>query len=142
MTDETLEFLQECKKAGYERVTIFIADERLPISVKIRKDNTGLELDDDGINSKGQYCPKNGRMSHYWGHGTDSFPFKVVCASPERKGPHPQYRHKDKWPAIWGIVKRLDLNHYGGGNLDGHDIGAHAVPLLDAGYYVLSEIKE
>ena len=99
-------------EAGYEKVTIFVADERLPLSVHIQKGSTGT----------------------YWGQGTASFPFKVVCGAPEQRGPH------YKWggngcPKMWSIVKKLGLNPKGGGSGDGHDIHPVRCPDLKAGYY-------
>ena len=139
ITERTTEFLNECKKAGYEKITIFIADERVPCSVFLRKFNTGWNIDEDGINEHGRFVPKKGYVAGWWGKGNRDDPFKVVCGHPEKIGPHPQYKTLN-WPAIWGIVKRLGLNHGGGGHCDGHDVNDIAVEELTAGFYDLAEM--
>lgn len=123
ITEKTDEFLQACKEAGYERVTIFVHDKRVPDSVLIKK----------------------GSVGDYWGYclpgGLQKTKFKVVCGSPARKGPHPTLKGVN-WPAMWGIVRRLGLNSHGGGNRDGHDVNdvySNTDPLT-AGYYDLAEL--
>ena len=125
ITEKTEEFLQACKEAGYERVTIFIADKRVPDSVRIKKGSGGS----------------------YWGFGPpDSLvnpKFKIVCGAPGRTGPHPQLKG-NIWPAMWGIVKRIELNSHGNGSGDGHDVGelySKYTPLT-AGYYDLAELVQ
>lgn len=123
VTEKTTEFLQACKEAGYERVTIFISDKRVPDSVLINKGSIGA----------------------YWGYGLPGSvvnpKFKVVCGSPAITGPHPTLGG-GIWPAMWGIVKRLGLNSCGGGNRDGHDVNKlySATTPLTAGYYDLAEV--
>ena len=118
MNEKTKEFLLACKEAGYERVTIFMEDKRVPCSVQIRK----------------------GSMGAYWGTGTIGSPFKVVCGAPERLGRHYAYAG-ETWPQMWSIVKRLELNEGGAGSRDGHDIAKSKLGLLTAGYYDLSELN-
>lgn len=36
MEDRTQGFLSKCKEAGYERVTIYIRDKRIPFTMKIK----------------------------------------------------------------------------------------------------------
>ena len=115
MTETTQEFLAECKKAGYERIAIFIKDERVPASML--------------------YSPKYQRKS------TQSPLGVVVSADPPRKGPHPGYKTKDRYPAIWGIVKRLSLNPSGAGFDQNHHIADSLTILLTPGYYDLSELN-
>ncbi len=62
MTEKTREFLLACKEAGYERVTIFIHDKRVPCSVQIRKGSTGWDADEDGISAMCR-CAGCGRMA-------------------------------------------------------------------------------
>ena len=49
ITEKTREFLLACKEAGYERVTIFVHDKRVPCSVRLRKGSTGWDADEDGL---------------------------------------------------------------------------------------------
>ena len=114
MENRTQEFLDECKDAGYERVTIYIADKRVPYSVKIKKQSNG----------------------GYWGYGTATNPFRVVCGWPEQTGEHPTLPGNG-WPKMWGIVKNLKLNFGGGGSGDAHDIGLSQIHMLTEGYYDL-----
>jgi len=124
MNERTKQLLLECKKAGYERVTIFIADKRVPDSVKIEKESTNRE---------------------YWGFGTREHPHKIVCGSPDVSGDCPglpttkQDGTPHTWPAMWGVVKRSSDLRGGAGKLNGHSI--KNTSLLDAGYYDLSEIE-
>lgn len=115
VTEKTQEFLEACRAVGYERVTIFVADKRVPDSVLIKKESEG----------------------GYWGRGGPGSPYKVVCGAPARTGPHPMLGG-DNWPAMWGVVRRLGLNSRGGGNRDAHDICETS--LLTAGYYDLAEL--
>jgi hypothetical protein len=125
MSDRTQEFLKKCKDAGYEKVTIFVSDNRVPISKKIEKESNGT----------------------YWGRSfvpPPEPPFKVVCGCPERLGKCPGLP-RNIWPKMWAIVKELGLTaglSFGGfGSGDSHDINPVFVPDLKAGYYDLSEIK-
>ena len=126
-TEKTEEFLQACKEAGYERVTIFVADKRVPDSVRIKKGSC--------TNGPGWY----------WGTGAPTGPFRVVCGAPEQRGVHATLKNVDGqpkmgWPKMWEIVHRLDLHNRGAGSGDGHDVLCPA--LLTAGYYDLSELAE
>ncbi len=117
ITEKTEEFLQACKEAGYERVTIFIHDKRVPDSVRIKKESVS---------------------GSYWGSGTKDRPFCVVCAAPPQREVNPNSRSKRKiWPKMWSIVKRTGLHYTGAGNGDAHNI--LCPDSLTAGYYDLSE---
>lgn len=153
MTEKTQEFLTECKEAGYEKVTIFIHDKRLPLSCERRKANTGRDPDDDGMyeNSFGEklFATKDGNLGVWWGTagGTranpdGSPPFgKVVCAEPARRSQIPDHKEGKTWPAIWGIVRRIGLNSGGAGHSDAIDVNRSATHLLTPGYYDLSELN-
>lgn len=146
VTEKTEEFLQACKEAGYERVTIFVHDKRVPDSCMIRKSSTGWGADEDGMreNQKTgemEFAPNHKVISchgTYWGLGRDNRPFKVVCGTPHQKGEHPAFGGTG-WPKMWGIVKRLGLHNRGAGHGDGHDV--RCTDLLTAGYYDLSELN-
>lgn len=149
MTEKTREFLLACKEAGYERVTIFIHDKRVPCSVQIRKGSTGWDADEDGMvefegrngPEKRFVCKQGGYPGAYWGLGNvGTTPLKVVCGFPERLGTHPRYSG-NVWPQMWRIVKELDLNQRGAGSRDGHDIRPELCHLLTAGYYDLAELN-
>ena len=150
ITEKTEEFLQACKEAGYERVTIFVHDERVPDSVAIRKGSTGWDADEDGMSLRPdedtpRFTPKytKGYGGDYWGIAPAGVPFspkfKVVCGAPEQRGPHPTLPGNN-WPKMWGIVRRLKLNAWGGGSGDGHDIQTPS--LLTTGYYDLAELVQ
>lgn len=152
ITEKTEEFLQACKKAGYERITIFVHDKRVPDSVRIRKGSTGWGPDEDGMRlNKHTHLmqfypnPKITGSCHgaYWGLGTRDDPFRVVCGAPEQRGAHATLRHtngqpKMGWPKMWEIVHRLGLHKGGAGSGDGHDI--YCPSALTAGYYDLAEL--
>lgn len=88
MNEETREFLLECKKAGYEFVTICVEDERVPISKQLEK------LGDRKLHN----IPSNGG---YWGVESLNSKPNVVCAAPNRRD--------SGRPAIWGICERSSL---------------------------------
>ncbi len=152
ITEKTEEFLQACKEAGYERVTIFIHDKRVPDSVVIRKGSTGWDADEDGMRlnpdtSLMQFYPNpditGSCHGFYWGLGTRENPFRVVCGAPEQRGPYPTLQDsngqpKTGCPKMWEIVHRLGLHYRGAGSGDGHDVETPS--LLTAGYYDLSEL--
>ena len=121
ITEKTEEFLQACKEAGYERVTIFVTDKRVPDSVRIKK---------------GSCVPGAG---FYWGWGTKEDPYRVVCGAPKQRGPHHSLPGNN-WPKMWEIVHRLDLHNRGAGSGDGHDV--LCTDILTAGYYDLAELVE
>lgn len=112
--NKTKEFLKKCKEAGYERITIFIRDKRIPATMEIK----------DGA---------------YWGEIANAPP-KVICGHPPQRGTHPDLPG-DKWPKMWGIVKEFGLTaglSFGGFGLgDAHDIHPALCGLLTAGYYDL-----
>ena len=118
ITEKTGEFLQACKEAGYERVTIFVADKRVPDSVRIKGESVS---------------------GSYWGNGTKDGPFCVVCAAPQQRGSHP-HLPGNNWPKMWHIVKRTGLHPTGAGNGDAHNVLCPAS--LTAGYYDLAELVQ
>ena len=146
ITEKTEEFLRACKEAGYERVTIFVHDKRVPDSCMIRKSSTGWDDEEDGMRE----TLSTGKMEFhlnpeiintvgtYWGLGRRDFPFKVVCGAPPQRGSHPTLKTNGLWPKMWGIVKELGLHNAGAGHGDGHDVLCPAV--LTAGYYDLAEL--
>lgn len=159
ITKRTKELLLECKDAGYERITIFVHDKRVPDSVQIRKGSTGWNVDEDGIfedNSGGKYFrPKKTEGGYpwhglYWGLGTRNMPFKIICGAPNVSGDCiglPKTRIDGtpcEWPAMWGIIKGSELAHSHGscGSGNGHEINDCCCGLLTAGYYDLSEIEQ
>lgn len=106
--EETIKFLSACKKAGYERITIGVADKRVPISVKIKKESRG----------------------GYWG-GILNVPTKVVCGWPEQlKNGRPKI-----WSIVktCGLTAGLRLN--GCGSADSHEVRQGHT--LIRGYYDL-----
>ena len=123
MEDRTQEFLKACKDAGYERVTIYIKDERVPQTMKIKD---GRWFGKWFIDDKGE---RKELMTH-----------KVVCGFPERIGEHPTLLGNG-WPLMWSIVKQFFQNSYGGGCGDAHDIHPSLVGMLKAGYYDLAELN-
>jgi hypothetical protein len=145
MLEKTKELLRACKKAGYERVTIFVADKRVPDSARIRKTSTGWDIDEDGMflnenTDEMKFCPKKTPGSlhgQYWGTGGRTTPFKVICAAPalfgECKG-----KRGAKWPKIWDIARSLGLSS-GPGN--GQGIAVDSSSVLNEGYYDLSELE-
>ncbi len=116
ITEKTEELLQACKEAGYERVTVFVADKRVPDSVRIKKES---------------------HRGSYWGTGTGNEPFRIVCAAPPQRGPH-HHLPGNNWPKMWSIVKRTGLHPSGAGNGDAHNV--LCPDSLTAGYYDLAEL--
>ncbi len=122
MTDKTKKLLLECKKAGYEFVTVLCRDQRVPLSKKIK--------------------------SGFWFGNQPTIagptPTKVICASPERLGKHYKFSGED-WPKMWSIVKKLGLTNgiafdgYGLG--DAHDIHPVFIDSLTSGCYDLAILK-
>lgn len=139
VTGKTQEFLKACRKAGYERVTIFIHDIRVPDSCMIRKASTGWAADEDGLRKN----PDTGKIvfapNHkvvnckgtYWGWGRGFNPFKIVCGAPNKLSSNGK-------PAMWNIVSTIDLHNAGAGHGNGHDVLCPAS--LTAGYYDLAEL--
>ncbi len=37
LSEKTIELLRECKKVGYGTVTVLVRDEKVPVSVKIKR---------------------------------------------------------------------------------------------------------
>ncbi len=116
ITEKTQEFLEACKEAGYERVTIFVHDKRVPESVRIKKESA---------------------CGSYWGNGKRGDPFRVVCAAPPQRGAH-HHLPGVGWPKMWDIVKRTGLHPTGAGNGDAHNVLCPET--LTAGYYDLAEV--
>lgn len=118
--NKTKEFLKKCKEAGYEKVTIFIRDKRVPFTTKI-KDGEWF----------GQYRKlEDGTVIEQYKH-------KVVCGCPPQRGSHPELPG-GSWPKMWAIVKELGLSvGRGGGFGDSHDIHPDLCGLLTPGYYEL-----
>lgn len=145
ITEKTAEFLQACKEAGYERITIFVHNKRVPDSCMIREASTGWKADEDGLHEH----PDTGKMvfgvrkrpgacfGSYWGIGNRDDPFKVVCGAPAQSSIDPRLSGKKTCPAMWEIVHRLGLHSRGAGHGEGHDVLCPAV--LTAGYYDLAE---
>lgn len=121
MNERTRELLLECKKAGYEFVTIGVVDKRVPISQQIEK--TGDK----------RYGPHE-CTGAYWGE-TASFPPRVVCAAPNRRD--------SGRPAIWDICEKspltAGLQYRGCGCGESHEIMSNH--RLDCGCYVLAELN-
>jgi hypothetical protein len=128
MNESTKEFLTECKKAGYKHITIGIQDKRVPSSMKVEK---------QGDRKYGKF-PSGG---DYWNEeknddGKIIRHASVVCGEPKiRLDSSPSI------PAIWGIVKKLNLTSMlvfgGAGNGETHNINqSHN---LEIGYYNLED---
>ncbi len=119
MTNETKSLLEECKKADYEFVAIFVRDKRVPRTMTIKAGEG------------------------WFGWGTGRSPYKVVAAFPEKRCKHFAYK-KGLWPAMWSIVKEQGLTagmSFGGGGLgDAHNVNKVAQETLTAGCYDLSEL--
>lgn len=115
---KTKELLERCRQVGYEKVTIFIEDARVPASKKIKKVDR-----------------RPGHICHgtYWG-GVQCIPKKMICA-------HPKQRDDKGFPKIWPIVKDCGLTvglYMGGfGCGEAHDINQHFCVNLTEGYYEL-----
>ena len=115
ITEKTEEFLLACKDAGYEKVTIFVHDKRVPDSCMIRKTSTGWDADEDGMwlnpeTDEMEFRAKPGVPGScwgtYWGLGKRNQPFKVVCGYPQQRCAHPTLEGKEG-PAMWKIVYDL-----------------------------------
>ncbi len=128
MTEKTRELLLAMKAAGYEHATVFVDDNRVPDSVRIRKGSIGF----------------------YWGHGSPwnakagtGSPFKVICGAPAVRvdcGPDADYGHPTQ-PAVRAVLKQMELaGRHTGVSGDGHDIDPIHCDKLTAGYYSLSEV--
>ena len=120
MNEKTQQFLAECKKAGYERVAIFVRDKRVPQTTKFK---SGVWFGDE---PRPQDLPNT--------------PINVVCGYPEQLGEHFIYPGSD-WPKMWTIVKECELVaglQFGGFGLgDAHNVRPHLRDALTKGYYDL-----
>jgi len=119
MTKKTRELLLKCKQAGYEKVTIFIRNPQVPLSMRL----------------------KNG---FWFGFFTPKAPYKVICGHPEQIGMVEGKGDKDH-PKMWEIVKQCGLTaglKFGGlGTGDAHEITPYLIETLTAGYYELSDLS-
>lgn len=117
ITEKTHEFLRKCKQAGYQAVTIFIRDKRVPQTKKL--------VDGD-----------------WFGTGKANSPYKVVCGAPQRLGRHPEFGGTF-WPKMWTVVRECGLVnglYFGGFGLgDAHNINVLFCGDLTPGYYDLTE---
>ena len=116
MKPKTKEFLRACKDVGYEVVTIFVRDKRVPATKKF----------------------KNGS---WFGDGRE-IPFKVVAAYPPKYCENKKLG--GEWAAMRQVVTDcgLDVGISSGGAEDGdaHDIAIEAIDWMDEGCYVLKDL--
>lgn len=131
MENRTQELLKKCKEAGYEKVAIFCADERVPESVKYEKvANTRT----------------GGRLSPFCWFGNlenardenDVLQFSLV---PHLVCCHPPKRDKDglkEYPSIWRIGDEMSIRN---GGACGDTIKIRDTESLTAGFYDLGEIS-
>ena len=97
MNEETKQFLAECKKAGYEFVTIYVADKRVPITMQIEKYG---DRKYSRFPSSGDYWGETWREDKD-GKKIITNTCRVVAAAPERRD--------SGRPAIWGICENLPI---------------------------------
>lgn len=114
MTERTEKLLAECKKAGYEAVTVLVRDKRVPRSMTIKH---GFWFGD-------QPTPT--------GHHE---PIRVICGHPERIA-------EDGQPEMWKIIRKSGLTAglfmgEGCGMGDCHEIQMKLADSLTPGCYVL-----
>ena len=118
MNEKTKELLLECKKAGYEVVTVFVRDKRVPRSKTIKRGD-------------------------WFGYGTLKSPYKVICGYPERLGSHWRYSGNN-WPKMWSIVKKcglvIGLDFNGAGMGDCYNIHSSLTETLTPGCYELEAL--
>lgn len=119
LKEKTQELIQACKDAGYKHLAIFCTDENVPESVRIKKSRSGYWMG----GGPGSNCPSQPHL---------------VCASPPQRGTSPKLPG-DKWPKMWGIVKKLKLNFSGAGYGDCFPVNPALFADLDVGYYDLSK---
>ncbi len=123
MTEDTLKLLKALKEVGYELVTVFVADKRVPQSVELEKSN------------------RNNGVGTYWKDNTtftvEGGPVRIVCALPEVDGTCFGLSGSG-WPKIWDVIKRV--NSSGGGLGHSHSLPEGLVKFYDAGFYDLAEI--
>ena len=124
MTEKTKELLLECKKAGYEIVTVFVRDKRVPRSITIKS---------------GSWF---GDMSKPDGNKTL---IKVICGYPVKLGKHWKYSGS-KWPKMWSIIKKcgltLGLDFHGFGLGDCYNVHPGLVGTLTPGCYELEDLQK
>ena len=128
MKTKTLEFLKACKEVGYEKVTIFVRDERVPPTMKIKD---------------GSWFGKWGkRIRNDIEEDYEQHTHKVVCGYPPMRCENTKLG--GNWSAMWQIVNDCGLVvglKFGGCGLgDAHDIEKTFIEDMDAGYYDLATI--
>lgn len=148
MTKKTKELLLRLKAVGYEQVTIFVHDKRVPSSVYVRKMSTGWGADEDGMfeipDTEGEmrFAPKgvNSYNGTWWGLGNPvGIPFKVISADPPQTGYYTDSGRKT-WPNIKGVMEEMSLG--GSVHSESHSIKKSLCGLFTPGYYDLAEISE
>ena len=115
MTERTEKLLAECKKAGYEAVTVLVRDERVPRSMTIKH---GFWFGD---------------QPNYGDSPND--PIRVICGHPERIA-------QDGQPEMWKIIRKSGLTAglfmgEGRGMGDCHEIQMSLAGSLTPGCYEL-----
>ena len=114
----------ECKKAGYEVVTVFVRDKRVPRSKTIK---FGSWFGD-------RPKPDGSRTS-----------IKVICGTPQRLGKHWKYSGNN-WPKMWSIIKNceltLGLDFRGFGLGDCHNVHPGLTGTLTPGCYELEDLQK
>ncbi len=131
MNEETREFLLECKKVGYEFVTICVKDKRVPITLKIEKFG---ERKYSNFPSFGEYWGEI-TITEENGEKFITNPCKVVAAAPNRR--------ETGRPALWTICEQSTLT--AGMEFRGFGLGeSHEIRRghpLEKGCYDLKEIN-
>ena len=117
MTDRTKELLKACKEAGYEQVALLVADERVPQSVKLKKETPYFY---NTVTPPGK-CPR------------------LVCGFPNVRGVN-EHTMGHKYPKMWHIVRTQGLNRGGGGYGDCFPIEPALINELTPGFYDLTSL--
>ena len=115
MKPKTKEFLRACKEVGYEVVTIFVRDKRVPDTKRFK----------DGS---------------WFGNGK-KIPYKVVAAHPPKYCENK--RLGGEWAAMRQVVTDcgLDVGLNGSEDGDAHNIAQELIGDLDEGCYVLKDLE-
>ncbi|KKL81986.1 hypothetical protein LCGC14_1989280, partial [marine sediment metagenome] len=68
---------------------------------------------------------------------------RIVCGfPPQRNSKHPDgHNHGNSWPAIWRIIRDLELNYAGGGSSEGFSVASGSCSQLTPGYYETKDIE-
>lgn len=136
MEDRTAELLKKCKEAGYEKVAIFCADERVPESVE-------LEAVANKRNPEGRLSPMCwfGAWSRYKDEN-EKFQYVIephlVCCSPPRRDK--VAGQVAEWPSIWRIGKDMSIKT-GAAYGDTIKVRSSLMESLTAGFYDLAEVS-